>query len=286
MIIKKRAEMLRATREFFYSKDIIEVDTPALSPFANIDTYIDPIKTCSGYLHTSPEYGMKKLLAEGHSNIYQLSHVYRKEEIGSLHRTEFMMVEWYRNLPFEKMIQETIEFIKIFIPTAIVEIETYEELLTKHAGITSDATKSEILHCIEKHNIPASPGDCINYIWASLVEPHLGKQKLTVVKDYPKTMSALAEIQNGVAKRFEIYYDGIELANGYLELRCPKEQLKRFEITNLERVDLGKEALPLDPSFMQALEQGFGACCGVACGFDRLLMLHIGEKDIQSVLYS
>jgi len=248
-------------------------------------------------LHSSPEYGMKRLLAEGIGNIYQLSHVFRDGEYGTKHNPEFTMAEWYRlDFDLEQMIKETLEFICLFLGKVPFRIESYRGTLLHYTGIDHvNMNPDELFHFIQVQNIPhyaaikeEGKDALLNLILGALVEPQLGNEELYVLAYYPASQAALAKKRwNGeeqVAERFEIYYRGIELANGYHELVDEKEQRQRFIEANLLREALGKEALPLDEFFLQALKKGLPDCCGVAVGFDRLMMLRHKENALANVI--
>ncbi len=292
-LLRSRAQKLAEARQFFAERNILEVDCPALSSAACVDAYIDVMRVQIGedkvgYLHTSPEYGMKRLLSMGSGDIYQLSHVFRADEQGRLHSPEFTMVEWYREqMPFETFIEETLAFIRLFLGDLPAHFLSYREALQTYAGI-------DYLHAAEA-DLAAVAGTkewdretFIDYIMSFHVEPHLGKDCLCVITDYPAWRAALARTTgNGeecVAKRFEVYHRGIELANGYHELADAQEQRRRLECSNRERQQMGKTALPLDELFLQAIEQGLPDCCGVAVGFDRLLLLHLNKEHLEEVL--
>ena len=278
-----RATFLKKVRAFFDSRGLMEVDTPLLSPYAPIDTHIDLFEVKEGlYLHSSPEYGMKRLLAEGSGDIYQLGHVYRKDETGRLHNPEFTMIEWYRvETTFHAFLQETLELCSLFIKNKDYEVITYTEAFQKHLGIDLNAPLERLSKLAEKEG---TREELLNILWGLSIEPQLGQEKWTVVTAYPKDQAALAQIKNGYAERFEIYFNGIELGNGYHELTDPIEQKRRLEKANQERIALGKEPLPLDPNFLRALEKGLPDCYGIAIGFDRLLMLHLGASSINKIL--
>jgi len=283
--------MMAQTRSFFAQKNVLEVDTPLLSLFAPIDVHIDVMSVVfkdeeKGFLHTSPEYAMKRLLSMGIGDIYQLSHVFRKGEIGPLHNPEFTMVEWYRlGISLEEMIEETIAFIRLFLSDLPHRIWSYREILKHYLSLDYlTATPYQLVTLAQHHDLHL-PSDAhewdkdtlLQALMSFLIEPHLGKNELTVIRDYPATQAALAQtLINGnepIAKRFEVYYQGIELANGYHELADSEEQRKRFEEANKKRVEIGKEALKIDEHFLQALSPSFPDCCGVAVGFDRLMLL-------------
>jgi len=300
-ILKDRAQMLAKTRAFFSARNVTEVDCPIVSASASVDAHIDliPVEdvTSRRYLHSSPEYGMKRLLSEGIGDIYQLSHVFRLGEKGRRHNPEFMMSEWYRiGFSFEEMIQETLEYIEMFVGEQPHEYLSYREALQKFVGIdyVPMTVQDLVAFCREREvllydEIVSEGKDALlNVILAKFVEPNLGKDRLTVLMHYPATQCALAKVirkgDEDVAERFEVYYRGVELANGYHELTDAEDQRHRFEEANEQRVLLGKKKLPPDENFLSALEVGLPDCCGVAVGFDRLMMLKHGVEDIDTVL--
>lgn len=268
-ILRDRAEMLASIRLFFAQKHVLEVDVPLLSQRASIDAHIDLIEaTCMGrkaFLHSSPEYGMKRLLAEGIGDIYQISHVFRDFESGERHNPEFTLIEWYRQgFSLKEMIEETLALIHLFIPPATYETLSYQEAFERYVGFMPESIEQR------------------DQLFAFEIEPHL---KHTVICDFPKEQAALAQVaEDGTAERFEIYYQGIELANGYQELFDAKEQKKRLEEENQKRVLLGKQIYPIDFYFLEALEAKIVDTCGVACGFDRLMMLRHSEEKIETVI--
>lgn len=293
--------MLAAARRFFEEKGVCEVDCPMITRYASVDAHIDliPVVNQGGYryLHTSPEYCMKRLLAEGIGDIYQLGHVFRDGEYSPKHNPEFTMAEWYRcGIPFEAMIEETVAFILLFLGKLPHSLISYRDAIKKYIGIDyTTASNEELLNYISERGLIPYPGienegkDAIlNMILGSFVEPHLGDNELTVLAYYPSSQAALAKTRlNGtesVAERFEIYYNGIELCNGYHELVDPKEQRKRFEEANTFRLHIGKNTLPIDEIFLQALEKGLPDSCGVAVGVDRLMMLRHKAQNIAQVI--
>jgi elongation factor P--(R)-beta-lysine ligase len=270
-ILKDRAIMLCTCRHFFAKKKIMEVDVPILSHTSSVDVHIDPIQaTCCGraaYMHTSPEYGMKRLLSEGIGDIYQISHVFRDCESGPRHTPEFMMIEWYRiGFTFQEMIDETLELIRLFLTQLPVAYEqlSYREAFFRYVGRFPQALEER------------------DELYAFEIEPHLGKEALTVIAGFEPEQAALARIsKEGIAERFEVYYQGIELANGYHELICAKEQRERIARANQQRRALNKSFLPVDEAFIESLEQGMPDCSGVAVGFDRLMMLRHQLEEIR-----
>lgn len=288
--------MLRASRRFFEERGILEVDVPILSELASIDAHIDLVPALYGgakpcTLHSSPEYGMKRLLAEGVGDIYQLSHVFRDGELGTRHNPEFMMAEWYRvGLPFAKMIEETVEFIRLFLgPLPLVQL-TYQETFQKILGFDPLGESFETIY--QKYPIELYHGideegkdGLLTLLLSKYIEPQLGQKSLFVLTHYPASQAALAQtLPNGTAERFEVYHEGVELANGYHELADPFEQERRLHEANVARQKLGKAPLPLDTLFLEALKKGIPPCCGVAVGFDRLMMLRHKAPNLAAVI--
>jgi lysyl-tRNA synthetase class 2 len=300
--LRDRAAMLARARAFFAEREILEVDCPQITAAASVDAHIDLIPTFHGqqpqrYLHSSPEYGMKRLLGEGIGDIYQLAHVFRQGEYGQRHNPEFTMAEWYRlGFSFEEMMAETVEFIELFVGKLEVRIWSYRELFLHHVAIdylnTSVAQLEGILCNAGQTPYTGAAAEgkeaLLNLILGSIIEPQLGRYGLDLLAYYPASQAALAQTRfhgdEPVAERFEIYYRGIELANGYHELTDVTEQRKRLAASNSERIALGKEPLPIDEHFLAALQKGLPDCSGVAVGFDRLMMLRQGASKLADVL--
>lgn len=289
-LLKSRAAHLRAVREFFAERHVLEVDCLALSAFASIDRHIDVMTVDNRYyLHTSPEYAMKKLLSLGIGDIYQLGHVFRREEISPLHHPEFTLIEWYRlSFSFEEMIQETLALITLFLGPQPVETLSYAACFQHVLGIDVEhATQETLLAHTQGLPPTATSWDkdtLLQLLLSTRIEPHLGTQGLFVLTHFPASQAALARTLDTVALRFEIYYRGIELANGYHELSDPLEQERRLLQENQERLLAGKEKLPLDNELLEALRRGLPDCCGVAVGFDRLLQLKHHLHSIHPIL--
>ena len=294
--------MLRKARAFFETKGVLEVDCPALSASSPIDLHIDvmkvPLKTGeTGYLHTSPEYGMKRLLSTDIGDIYQISHVFRDGEIGPLHNPEFTMAEWYRiGFTFDQMIDETLEFIRLFLGDLPHQTLTYRKLLGQFLDIDYLHTSPLQLVDYAKANQFDLPKDAeswdrdtlLQLLISFLIEPKLGTDHLCVIKYFPASQAALSKTHalpdgESVACRFEVYYKGIELANGYHELTDHAEQRRRLEESNQARLSAGKDSLKIDERFLEALELGLPDCCGVAVGFDRLMQLKHNLTEIKKI---
>ncbi len=264
LALKNRASALKRARAFFDERGIREVDVPQFSRFAPVDLHIDPIVAATSegprYLHTSPEYAMKRLLAEGSGDIYYLGHVFRDGELGRRHCPEFTMAEWYRiGFSMQQMIDETLEFIRLFTGDAPVEQMTYSAAFAR-CGLSPD--EDPFLHM------------------ATIVEPSFAPTTLTVITHFPVTQAALAVQDEQGAHRFEIFFRGLELCNGYHELRDAGELRARFAKINEERT----KPLPIDTYLLDALTR-MPACSGVAVGFDRLLMIEAGATSIDEILY-
>ena len=285
----QRAEKLSTVRHFFLQRNVLEVDTPLLSPFAPIDAHIDVMlvdmgKEQTGYLHTSPEYAMKKLLSKGSGDIYQLSHVFRADEEGPLHTPEFTMIEWYRvDMQLHTLIHETLELIQLFLGEYPAEILTYQEAFEHYCGLNPH--EDDLAPMVTRFASDAASWDRdtqLHLLFSHIVEPQMPNDSLTVITGFPASQAALAKTEEvgGVelAKRFEIYLGGVELANGFDELSDPAEQKRRFETENQKRINLGKAPLPFDREFVACLKS-LPECVGVAVGFDRLMMLSTGPTS-------
>lgn len=253
---KDRAYMLGKVRSFFAKRKVLEASCPLLLEKPNFDLNIEPIKTECGFLHTSPEYSMKRLLAENVGDIYFLGPVFRKNEKGRLHNPEFTMIEWYRqDISMIKFLKELFALVELFLGKIKVNKISYKEAFKRFAP-NQEFTNDELL----------------NLAIVELIEPNL--KGAWLIYDYPASQSIFAKVEGDVAKRFELYFDGIELANGCEELSDAKEQRKRLEKFNA-----------VDEPFLKALEKGIGNCIGAAIGFDRLFMLRHKKKSLQEILY-
>lgn len=285
--LKSRAKALRLVRSFFLKHNVHETDPPFLSFEPSIDAHIDPIETASPkrYLHTSPEYRMKELLALSGLDLYFLGHVFRKEEKGELHNEEFTMIEWYRrDCSLSSFIEENLELVSLFINEPSRLITTYDEVSFKHLGTTYADCKDALSQAKQKGAIVHTKEEAWDVLFSELVQPHLGKKCIEVVTDFPPAMAALSQIKNGKAQRFEIFYNGIELGNGYLELWDPILQRERMEHENAKRAQMSKKELPYDNNLIEALKI-FRSYCGIALGFDRLLMLKEKKSSIHTVTF-
>lgn len=280
----------------------MEVDTPIMSRFAPVDEHIEVFSLLftqdkKVFLHSSPEYAMKRLLVQGMGDIYQMGHVFRKEESGRLHNPEFTMVEWYRlHIDYQAFIEETVQFLNIFLGGLSYTLLSYREAFLQFSGLDYlTASSEQIIEVLLRRGVFSSQDLCrwdrqtlLYSLLSFIIEPRLGKNGFTVLFDYPAQEAALARTflkgDERVAERFEIYYEGIELANGYHELADPLEQRRRFEEANSARIKAGKEILPIDEEFLSDLAKGLPDCCGVAIGFDRCMLLRHKAQALSDVM--
>lgn len=301
----RRAAMLKRARDFFEQRNVLEVDTPILSRFAVSDPQIESVEVSlalesesSWFLQTSPEYCMKRLLSAGYPDIYEICKVFRDGESGRHHQPEFTMVEWYRlDFALKEMMQETVEFINCVIDedrmTKPPVFLSYAQAFSDFAGVdcsTADAaTLADLLEADDdlRTSLGDQRDDWRNLLLAEKVSSQFPADRLTVLHHYPASQAALARIcpdDASVADRFEIFAGPLELANGYVELLDPDEQMQRFEVDQNRREQFGRPRRPLDDEFVAALKSGLPPCAGVAVGFDRLHMLNEGIDDIRLTL--
>ena len=248
------------------------------------------------WLQTSPEFAMKRMLAAGGEAIYQVARVFRLDEIGPLHNPEFTLVEWYQ--PGDGMVagmQLTSDLCETLLKRGASEQISYGEAFERYVGIDPHTTDGKTLAAVTKRlgiEAPASlaPDDrdgWLDLLMIERIQPHLGVERPALLHDYPASQAALARVRPGnppVAERFELYVDGIELANGYHELLDPAELRARNKQVNAQRVADGKSALPDESRLLAAMASGLPASVGVALGFDRLVMLAVGAKSIAEVV--
>lgn len=299
-MLRLRARLLSRLRAFFESHDFLEVETPLASADTTVERHIEPIPVTihgrSLWLQTSPEFAMKRLLTSGVPALYQVTRAFRDQELGARHNPEFTIVEWYRT---GDTMEQAIEFLSQLCQHVLATEEprllSYREAFEQYLDLDPFAVKDRVLlQRIAALDINA-PDDWrsmdkdswLNLLLADFVEPHLGFDGPTILYDYPASQAALAQVRPGpppVAERFELYIEGIELANGYHELLDPAELQRRSELANQERQRDGKRPLPVKSQLLEAMEAGLPDCCGVALGFDRLVMVAAGVDQIQQVL--
>jgi elongation factor P--(R)-beta-lysine ligase len=306
--LRERARLLARAREFFAARSVLEVDTPLVVNSAVSDVHLASAtvelsgeQAASGaaprlYLHTSPEYAMKRLLAANLGDIYQICHVVRGNERGRFHNPEFTLIEWYRvGFPLAALMDEVEALVRVLLGPAGAarrsERLSYREAFARELALdpfaAPDATLLEAARRLGLQSAGANRDELLEFLMGVGVGPRLGAGALTFIHGYPATQAALARLdpeEPRAALRFELYCEGVELANGFHELQSAVEQRARFERDNAQRARTGQPVRPLDERLLAALAAGLPDCCGVALGFDRTLMLALGAQHIDAVL--
>ena len=296
-LLRARAEFIDNIRAFFKRRDCLEVDTPTLAHHGVTDVHLENL-SCSTdsfgelYLQTSPEYAMKRLLAAHQCDIFQIARAYRDDESGRKHNPEFLLLEWYRlGIDHHQLMDEMDALFKELLETPAAERLTYEELFQNSLNIDVFADDLVPLKNLAKEQgLEGELSDkqaYLDFLFSFLIEPTLGKDRPIFVYDYPSEQAALARIsdKNGrVAERFECFYRGMELANGFHELADAEEQTKRFARDIRTRAESGKPLRKADPYLLAALESGLPDCSGVALGLERLMMLKFNKSSIDEVM--
>jgi len=322
-----RQKVIRAIRATFEAQDFAEVDTPALQISPGNEVHLHAFKTIlkdphagpdqTLYLHTSPEFAMKKLLVAGEPKLFQIAHTYRNGERSSRHHPEFAMMEWYRaGATTETIKQDCIDIVRACAtasgkvlfqangmscdPFAPWESLSVPDAFTRYAGIDLLATapnpqepdaallRRAMAHLNLRTAEDDSWDDLFFRVMGELIEPFLGKDRPTFLCDYPISMAALARplpTDPRLAERFELYIAGYEIANAFGELTDPDEQLRRFEADMDLKEKLHGERYPIDMDFIAALRHGMPSASGIAMGIDRLVMLCAGTEKIEDVLW-
>ena len=299
---QSRAKMNRDIRAFFYQRDVLEVETPALSQAGNTDPYIQSFQASNThsprFLHTSPEYPMKRLLAAGSGDIYQLCKVWREEESGRNHNPEFTLLEWYRvGFTSQQLIQEVSALLHTLIPSLTLsdKMLSYEQLFLEKFDINPHiANYDDVLHRVNTFipSLDASALDqqaLLDALLTHCIEPEFGPDCLTFIYDYPASQSALAKIRYDddkppVAMRFEVYLGQHELGNGYQEETSYQRNKDILQRENAQRRAAGLEEVTIDENFLGAAKSGIPESAGVAIGLDRILMEITAVDSIQKVI--
>ena len=304
--LRRRAAILAAIRRFFAERGVLEVETPALSAagvtdpaLENVAARVRSLGPRPQYLHTSPEFAMKRLLAAGSGDIYQICRVFRDDELGRWHQPEFTLLEWYRVGWDEQRLMAEVESLLVaaldassdaHAPRLSVRVR-YSDAVADALGVSADAPTADLVARLSAAGVDVPQGlrhDAVLDLALSTVA--LGRfdaATLVFVYDYPATQAALARIKPGrppVAARFEVFSRGIELANGFHELTDAAEQRRRFTADLDARRRANREVPPLDEQLLAALAAGLPDCAGVAVGLDRLVALATGHADLASVL--
>ena len=304
--LRLRADLLRRLREFFHARGFLEVETPLLSAETVIDRHLEPFPVrgnvnstgpgSTHWLQTSPEFAMKRLLAAGAEAIYQVTRAFRQSELGPLHNPEFTIVEWYRR---GDTMGQGMQFLSDLCDELLglgpAERISYREAFERYAGIDPHTSEMPSIRAAAESagvGIPAGMRDDDRDAWLDLllserVGPRLGIDRPTIMFDYPAGQAALARVRDEappVAERFELFVEGVELANGYHELLDPAILRERNAENNTRRNRDGKPRLPEESRLLAAMESGLPASVGVALGFDRLVMLAAGAKRLDEVI--
>jgi len=305
--LKIRAQLLADVRIFFAQRNILEVETPILSSAAPTAPYLDNFQTDfiplgtqekhTYYLQTSAEFTMKRLLAAGSGSIYQIAKVFRNGESGRQHSPEFTMLEWYRpELNFDQLMAEVDDLLQLTAKTKPAEKFSYQDVFQQHLKVDVFTCTDDALQQLAKIHIEGAYDswlmnldDCLEFLMSHIIEPKLAELHSPVfIYDFPASQSQLAKTDkdknnNDVAKRFELYAGGMELANGYDELLDADELRLRFQQDNQQRKQQNKTPMPIDENLLAAMKAGFPQCTGVALGLDRLMMLVTGQDKVTDV---
>lgn len=294
-MLRRRAELLRKIRQFFAEREVLEVETPLLSHGTVTDPHLSVFSTAYGgdpsqrlYLQTSPEFAMKRLLAAGTGSIYQICKAFRNEEYGRFHNPEFTLLEWYRvGFGLDELIEETDALLRMVSQAtrnlAPSEHTSYRGAFLTHAGLDPlDAGLEDFADCASRHGLQeaAEIGGADRAIWldllfSHLVQPRLGRNRFTFVRDFPAILPSLARFKSNderLVERVEVFLDGMELGNGFFELNDPLEQERRFDRDIAARLDAGRPVPEKDGRLLEALQAGLPDCAGIAIGVDRLLL--------------
>lgn len=311
-MLRRRSELTMAIHSFFQKQDFVHVETPLVSHDTVVDRHIEPVSVLRSsftgsalddrpmWLQTSPEFAMKRLLSTGleagMTSIYQIAKAFRQGEQGRRHNPEFTMLEWYRcGDGLEQGMQLLSDFAAEILNRPASHLVSYRDAFVQYAQIdplvASDNTLAEVcrarIKIAERFSEDQSRDFWLDLILANLVQPQLGVDAPAIVYDWPASQSALAIVREGeypVAERFELYVDGVELANGYHELLDAEELLRRNEHVNQQRLADGNSALPVNSRLLDAMRKGMPACSGVAVGVDRLMMVLTGADSIADVM--
>lgn len=308
--LQARALLLKQIRCFFEARQVLEVETPLLCKNVGTDPHLAPFNVFSSscnlsdtdfdklYLQTSPEFAMKRLLSAGSGSIYQISKAFRAEDIGRLHNPEFTMLEWYRvGWDHYVLMDEVDDLLALVLGCSKAKRLSYSALFKAYLGFDPLGTSVEILRrCVQSYEwslgLQVSDLDwdaCSNLLMSHCIEPYLGFESPLMVDDYPSSKAALAKLRQRsdgqwVSERFEVYIQGMELANGYHELSDPGVYEQRALLDQEQRKTLGLRSIAIDPYFLAALQSGLPDSAGIALGVDRLLMLKLGLRQIAQVM--
>lgn len=297
-MLRKRANYMSLLRGFFSQRGYLEVETPIMGRYGITDPYLANIKANfrdhEFALQTSPEYHMKRLLAAGSGSIFQIARVFRDDELGRWHNPEFTLLEWYQlEVDHLYLLNEVDELLQKIIGCGSLKIRTYQAVFQDICGFDPfERNLQDLQICLRRYDLDTvldrNEQDVDQYLFllmSHVIEPALASEpNPTAVVDFPLSQASLAQIIDGSAARFEVYYQGVELANGFYELRDPVLQAARFELDNQIRCAQGKSTEDVDQYLLQALQHGLPACSGVALGVDRLLALACQQAQLSSCM--
>lgn len=297
--LEQRAVLLQQIRKFFAQRDVLEVETPALSQAANSDPAIESfeVNTAQGlrYLHTSPEYPMKRLLAQGSGDIYQICKVWRDEEQGRFHNPEFTMLEWYRTgFSYYQLMDEVADLLSFLFPEIndAPVLLSYEQAFVEILDVNPHSCTQQMLEKrVASLNVGCqsqlSRSELLDLLMVSAIEPAFNATGFTFIYDYPAEQNALAcvkDVNPPVAERFEVYFGRHELGNGYQEEVDPDKNTDILQRENEQRMQNNQRIRPLDERFLQAMTHGVPRASGIAMGIDRLLMCKTHAESLQDVI--
>lgn len=296
--LRLRARLYQRIREFFAEREVLEIEAPVMGAAAVTDPFIDSVPAqCAGrtyYLQTSPEFAMKRLLAAGSGSIYSLGKVFRNGERGRKHNPEFTLLEWYRTGWDERQLMREVEaLIEAVMPGLEVTYLSYRDWFVRHLGIDPHIASADELSALARSRITIEADEEDRDFWLDLLVTHELEASLggglTFVYDYPASQAALARLDKDeqgqtVARRFEAFIGGMELANGYWELTDAEELRRRFDADQAKRRALDLPVYPSDNKLLAAMTAGLPDSAGVALGIDRLLMCLGGATHIGEVL--
>ncbi|HKU38155.1 MAG TPA: EF-P lysine aminoacylase EpmA [Polyangiales bacterium] len=294
--LRKRHAALQAARAFFDAHGLLEIETPAIVPCPGLDVHLDAIEVLGmggppRWLHTSPEYQMKRALATTLPGVYQIGKAFRRGERGKLHEPEFTMLEWYRTFEDDERIQRDTEELVAHVAKAVTG-STKLPGISKPVDVAPPWERLSVEAALQRYaglSLESVVNDEEKFyrVLVEKIEPELGRGRPTFLTHYPARFASLARLAPNdprFAERFEAYVDGVELCNGFSELIDPVEQRKRLEQDQETREKLGWTVYPIDAKFLAALEDGVPPSGGNALGFDRLVMAIVGASQIDEVL--
>lgn len=298
-VLKQRALLYQIIRAFFAERQVLEVEVPVLSLAATTDPYIDSLHTSvmgqRYYLQTSPEFFLKRLLAAGCGDIYSLTKAFRQGELGIRHQPEFTLLEWYRITWDEhQLMDELVALIRQITGTELaVSKWTYRDVFLQYLSVDPHQMSERDLAELAQAYVAVDADNMTRDAWLDIlithcIEPSL-PEHLVLIYDYPASQAALAQVKQdqqgvAVARRFELYWQCMELANGYFELCDAEIQRQRFQQDTKQRLAMNIDVPPYDHALVLALQHGLPECSGVALGIDRLLMLLTGVSSIDRVM--